>query len=136
MVGIDLGLHNFIASSNGLLIKGKVVKSINPYYNKQLAKYKSLAKKDNGSDHTNRIKRLHRIRYNKIHDYFHKCSRKVIDHCIQNHIEMILIEYNELWKQKCNLGKLNNQNFVHVPFYKLIHLISDIIQLVTEQTVR
>jgi putative transposase len=43
VIGFDLGVNNLVTSSNGLIVKGGVVKSINQWYNKQLAKYKSLA---------------------------------------------------------------------------------------------
>ena len=36
---------------------------------------------------------------------------------------MTIIGYNELWNQKCYLGKRNNNNFVQVSFHKLIQLI-------------
>ncbi len=31
----------------------------------------------------------------------------------------IVLGYNEFWKQKVNIGKKNNQNFVQIPFHKL-----------------
>jgi putative transposase len=37
-----------------------------------------------------------------------------------NDIGTIVIGYNPDWKQNCHLGKRNNQNFVTIPFYKLI----------------
>lgn len=30
---------------------------------------------------------------------------------------------NDGWKQNVNLGKVNNQNFVSIPFNRLIHMI-------------
>ncbi|MGD1712209.1 IS200/IS605 family accessory protein TnpB-related protein [Hydrocoleum sp. CS-953] len=35
-----------------------------------------------------------------------------------------MIGHNEEWKQKINLGKINNQNFVSVPYKKLIEMLS------------
>ncbi|MGD1712483.1 IS200/IS605 family accessory protein TnpB-related protein [Dapis sp. BLCC M172] len=35
-----------------------------------------------------------------------------------------MIGHNEEWKQKLNLGKINNQNFVSVPYNKLIEMLS------------
>nr|WP_287518746.1 IS200/IS605 family accessory protein TnpB-related protein [Okeania sp. SIO2C2] len=32
--------------------------------------------------------------------------------------------HNEYWKQKINLGKRNNQNFVSVPYNRLIEMLS------------
>ncbi|WP_210407447.1 IS200/IS605 family accessory protein TnpB-related protein [Hydrocoleum sp. CS-953] len=36
----------------------------------------------------------------------------------------LIIGHNEEWKQKLNLGKINNQNFVSVPYNKLIEMLS------------
>jgi putative transposase len=128
IAGIDLGVNNLVAMSNnfdrnGLIIKGGIAKSVNQYYNKSLAKYKSTAKKVNKKHITNRILRLHRKRNNKIDDIFHKTSKKTIDYCIENNIGTLIIGYNGGWKQKCNMGKKNNQNFVQLPFLKLIRKI-------------
>jgi len=127
-LGIDLGLTNIVTASDTrgsvpLIIKGGVVKATNQFYNKQLAKYKSFAKQCNDAHTTARITRLHRKRNNKIRDFFHKTSRLVINNCIANDLGTIVIGYNEGWKQNATLGKRNNQNFVTVPFLKLIQQI-------------
>ncbi|MHA1918021.1 MAG: RNA-guided endonuclease InsQ/TnpB family protein [Candidatus Ranarchaeia archaeon] len=49
VLGVDLGLNNIVTTSNNidnesLIIKGGVLKSINQYYNKKLAKNKSITK--------------------------------------------------------------------------------------------
>ena len=90
-LGIDLGLNNIVTASDTmgstpLIIKGGVLKSINQFYNKELSKYKSIAKKCNKIEMTNRIKKLHRRRNNKVKDFFHKTSRKVVNHCISYNI--------------------------------------------------
>ena len=113
----------FVICSSSLIIKGNAIKSVNQFYNKLLAQYKSRAKKCNNTSSTNRIRKIHRIRNNKIHDLFHKISRKVINQCIERKVGKIVIGYNEGWKQKSNMGKKNNQNFVSVPFLKLIRQI-------------
>jgi putative transposase len=122
-IGIDLGITNLIATSDGLLVKGGVVKTINQWYNKQLAYYKSLAKKHNSQETTKRILRIHRVRANKLTDAFHQTSRIIINHCVTNKITTIVIGYNPRWKQHCNLGKRNNQSFVQIPFHKLVHML-------------
>ena len=59
-------------------------------------------------------------RNQKIHDYFHKTSQKITDYCVFNDIGTIIIGYNPDWKQTCHLGRRNNQNFITIPYYKLI----------------
>ncbi len=141
MLGIDLGLNNIVTASdnvgnNPLIIKGGVVKSINQFYNKQLAKYKSLGKICNDTELTKRILRLHRKRNNKIRDFFHKTSKKVVNYCISHDIGTIVIGYNEGWKQKIKIGKKNNQNFVSVPFLKLVQQIEYKSEMVGIQVIR
>ena len=72
---------------------------------------------------TNRILKIHRKRNNKIRDFFHKSSRKLVNHCIEHNIGTLVVGYNEGWKQNINIGKKNNQNFVSIPFLKLIQQI-------------
>ena len=141
VLGIDLGLNNIVTASDNvgnkpLIIKGGVVKSINQFYNKQLAKYKSLSKICNDAELTKRILKLHRKRNNKIRDFFHKTSRKVINYCISNDIGTIIIGYNEGWKQKVKIGKKNNQNFVSIPFLKLVRQIEYKSEMVGIKVVR
>ncbi len=128
VLAIDLGLNNLITAVNNIgkkpiIVKGKVLKSIDQFYNKQLAYYRSVEnKKDNFQD-TKRILRLHLKRNNKITTLFHRISRFVVDYCVQNDIGTIVIGHNQGWKQKINIGKRNNQNFVQIPFYKLLQQI-------------
>ena len=120
-IGIDIGLNNFVAWTNNFdnvskIVKGGILKSVNHYFNKKLAKYRSIAKKCNDTYETKRIKQLFRKRHCKMKDFFHKTSRKIVDYCIENDVGEIIVGYNSGWKQKVNLGKKNNQNFVSVPF--------------------
>ncbi|MHA2112557.1 MAG: RNA-guided endonuclease InsQ/TnpB family protein [Candidatus Hodarchaeales archaeon] len=135
-IGIDFGLNNLVATSDGLLVKGGVVKTINQWYNKQLAYYKAIAKKHNEQDTTNRIQRIHRVRANKIRKIFHQTSRLIINHCLKNNINKIAIGYNTRWKQHCNLGKRTNQSFVQIPFYKLLRMLEYKAKLVGITAVR
>ncbi|WP_293132134.1 IS200/IS605 family accessory protein TnpB-related protein [Okeania sp. SIO3I5] len=59
-----------------------------------------------------------------MNDYLHKASRLIIDTLINQKIGTLIIGHNEDWKQKINLGKRNNQNFVSVPYNKLIEMLS------------
>ncbi len=124
IIAIDLGVRNLITTvnNNGLkpfVIKGGAVKSINQYYNKEKARIQSVYDRQ-GIKTGKKLQRLTNNRNKKIHDYFHKTSRKIIDYCILNDIGTVVIGYNPDWKQNCHLGKRNNQNFVTIPFYKLI----------------
>ena len=127
-IGIDLGLDNFVTITNNcelipLVINGKGLKSINQYYNKQIAYYKSIAKKMNKLDYTNRMRELTFKRNNKVEDYIHKASRFVVDYCRNNEINTIIIGNNKNWKQNSKMSKKVNQNFISIPYYSFIQKV-------------
>ena len=125
--GIDLGLNNILtlASEDGCLIfDGKYLKSINQHYNKYVSQLKSIRDKQESKTINNRkIKEKCYVRDNKINDAMHKISRMVINFCIKNKIGNICIGENKNWKDSISIGKKNNQNFVNIPFSKLINFI-------------
>ena len=126
ILSIDLGLNNLITAVNNkglppFIIKGKILKSINHYYNKQLAQYRSIEYKKNNFSETKRIRKLHLTRNNKVNTIFHRISKQIVKYCKENDIGTIVIGYNEQWKQSIQLGKKTNQQFVQIPFSKLIH---------------
>lgn len=126
--GIDLGLDNFATITNNcglipLVINGKGLKSINQYYNKQISHYKSIAKRVNKLDYTNRMRKLTFKRNNKVEDYIHKASRFVVDYCRNNEINTIIIGNNKNWKQNSNMSKRVNQNFISIPYYNFIQKV-------------
>ncbi|MDJ0518440.1 MAG: hypothetical protein QNJ74_20015 [Trichodesmium sp. MO_231.B1] len=47
-------------------------------------------------------------------------SRLIINTLITHKIGTLIIGKNQEWKQEINLGKKNNQNFVQIPYAKLI----------------
>ncbi|GAA5659956.1 RNA-guided endonuclease InsQ/TnpB family protein [Geobacillus stearothermophilus] len=126
VVGIDLGLNNFVTMVNNIgetpiVINGKGVKSINQYYNKQKAYFQSILKKQNGLDWSKRLEKLTLKRNNKIKDFMHKASRHVVDWCVKHNIDTIVIGKNDNWKQEVDLGKRLNQAFVQIPYDMFIH---------------
>lgn len=125
IIGIDLGLNNFVTISNNIgdksiIINGRIIKSYNVYWNKQLSKYKSLAKINNGQDWSKRLQRLTNKRNNKMDYFLHNASKQVINYCLGLNIDTIVIGQNKLWKQNSNLNKSVNQNFVQIPYDKFI----------------
>ena len=128
ILSLDLGLNNLTTAVNNkglkpFVVKGKVLKSINQYYNKQLACYQSMENLKGNFYDTKRIQKLRVKRNNKINDIFHKLSRAIIEYSKENDLGTIVIGYNERWKQNVNLGKKTNQNFVQVPFSNLLQKI-------------
>jgi len=126
VLGIDLGLRNLATCVNNIglkpfVIKGGIVKSINQFYNKQRAMYQSKKDLQKYTFETKKMQKLTLKRNNKMRDYFHKASKKIINFCIENNLGTIVLGYNEGWKQDIKLGRQNNQNFVNIPFLKLVH---------------
>jgi len=128
IIGIDLGVNNIVTIVNNVglkptIIKGGIVKAVNQFYNKRIAELKSIKDKQGLEYETKRLQRITAKRNNKINDLFHKISKKIINYCIENDLGIIIIGYNRAWKQKVNIGKINNQKFVQIPFFKLINQI-------------
>lgn len=120
-VGIDLGLDNFATITNNcglipLVINGKGLKSINQYYNKQISHYKSIAKRVNKLNSTNKMRKLTFKRNNKVDDFTHKASRFLVNYCRNNDINTIVIGNNKNWKQNSKMSKKVNQNFISIPY--------------------
>ena len=128
--GVDLGVNNLAALVSNTpepivkIINGKPLKSINQFYNKKRAKLKSELDITNKKKSSKRLRKLELKRQNKINDYLHKTSKKVIELCIEHNIGSIVIGHNKEWKQDISLGKRNNQTFVNIPFNKLIQNIT------------
>ena len=127
---IDLGVNNLATVTSNMVgnvpfvISGRKVKSINQYYNKRNAYLKSKIPESKRFKTTKRIRRLCRKRECKINDYFHKASRYIVNHLVSENINTLIIGNNKGWKQDTNIGKVNNQNFVSIPYYKFIHMLA------------
>lgn len=126
IASIDLGVNNFVTIANNIdaksiIINGKGIKSYNKYWNKQMAKYKSIAKKENKLDWTKRQVRLTNKRNNKMEYFMHKASKEVVEYCKALNIDTIVVGLNKEWKQEANLHKTVNQTFVQIPYDKFIN---------------
>lgn len=128
MLVIDIGLNNLVACANNaglrpFVIKGGVIKSINQFYNKKRARLRSIMDKQKIKNATKRTQNLTLKRNNKINDYFHKVTRTITNYCVQNNIGTVILGYNPGWKHRIDMGHQKNQNFVMVPFHKLLSQI-------------
>lgn len=123
-LSIDLGLNNLCSCIsnvvNSFIINGRVMKSVNQWYNKKKAKLMSFIGNKGTS---NKIKRITLFRNCWIEDKLHKISRYIVDFCKSNNIGTIIIGLNKEWKNEISIGKRNNQHFVFIPHSKLIDKI-------------
>ena len=126
-MSIDLGVSNFAACtifSNGdarqFLIDGRRLTNINHYYNKKVSELKSEYSKNKSITDTTtpRMRRLMNGRNNRITDYFNRVCHLLVNTCLTYGVSTIVIGYNKGQKQEINLGKVNNQNIVNIPYHK------------------
>ena len=126
-MSIDLGVSNFAACtifSNGdacqFLIDGRRLTNINHYYNKKVSELKSEYSKNKSITDTTtpRMMRLMNGRNNRITDYFNRVCHLLVNTCLSYGVSTIVIGYNKSQKQEINLGKVNNQNIVSIPYHK------------------
>ena len=121
---IDLGTENLVTMVNNVglqpvVIKGGAIKSVNQFYNKRKAEIQSQLKKETGRDWSKNLQKLTNKRYEKIKYLMHCASKKVVDYCVENRIDTLIIGLNKKWKQENE----NKQNFTYIPFDMLIKQI-------------
>ena len=124
-LALDMGVNNLVTavsnSGKSFIIDGKRLKSINQWFNKKNARLQSIKDKQHFSKvTTNRQKDIARDRNNKVNDYMNKAARIIINYCIENDIGTLVVGYNETFQRESRLGKNNNQNFVNIPFGRLL----------------
>jgi putative transposase len=130
---IDLGVNNFAAivtyrqrqqDSHSLILTGKGLKSYNKYFNKKLSAMKSYLKTTRNLYTSKAIKRLYDKRNRVFKDFYHKSSRFIINYCLENDIQYILVGYNKNWKYKSKLSKKVNQTFIQFSYKTFIDMLS------------
>jgi putative transposase len=122
-LAIDLGVDNLATLTNNIgltpiVINGKILKSINQYYNKKLAKLHSYVPNKSSK----RIKKLSLKRNNIVETHMHKISRFIINYCSDSKIDNIIIGRNKDWKRDSKMNKEVNQKFINIPFEMCQHV--------------
>ena len=122
-LSIDLGVSNLatcVTNEGGsFIIDGKKLKSINQWYNKELARLSSIKDKQKIKSYTNRQYAITNKRNNRVTNYMYNAAKLIIDYCIKHKIGNIVVGYNDGFQDRSNLGRVNNQNFVQIPLGKL-----------------
>ena len=121
---IDPGVNNLVTmvdtvTKNPVIINGRSLKSINQWYNKKIAEMRSETEKLHGKYWSHKMSSVTNRRNNKIKDYMHKASAYIVNHLVSNRIGTLIIGEIKEWKQDTNMYKVNNQNFVCIPFEML-----------------
>ena len=122
-LAIDVGLDNLAScvttTGTSFIVDGRKLKSINQWYNKQLAHYASIKDHQRIKGYTARMSGITDKRNRQVTDYMHKVARYIVNYCIANDIGTIIIGHNVDQKQSVSMGKANNQKFVQIPFDQL-----------------
>ena len=130
---IDLGLNNLCTVTSNVhkayLINGRAIKSINQKFNKKIAKLKSITKKSQDVGTSKKIRSLYNKRGDKLNNEIHKISDFIVKSVLEKKIDYGVIGYNKEWKQNINIGRRNNQNFVQIPFEKILNQLTYKLQL-------
>lgn len=120
VLGIDPGLNNWLTCVSNVetsfIIDGKQIKSINRWYNKQVSTIKE--NKPQGFWH-NKLAAITEKRNRQMRDGINKAARIVINHCRENDIGTIVFGWNKYHKDRINIGKKNNSEFVLIPTARL-----------------
>ena len=127
VASIDLGLNNLATvvtndGDNPILISGRKIKSINQYYNKRTSREKSLLPKNIYTSKS--LGRLWLKRNNKITYEIHKITKFLANYFDERDISKVIIGNNSGWKNGINIGRINNQNFVNIPYITFINQLT------------
>lgn len=104
-----------------LNISGKHIKSINQYFNKEISAAKSAL--PIGVYMSKNISNLYNKRESQIRNHLGVICNKLIDMLKENNVNVFIIGCNKEQKKNINIGKVNNQNFVQIPYYKLRQIL-------------
>ena len=122
-LAIDVGIDNLAScvttTGTSFIVDGRKLKSINQWYNKQLAHYASIKDHQHIKGFTKSMSGITDKRNRQVTDYMHKAARYIVNYCIANDIGTIIMGHNIDQKQSVDMGKANNQKFVQTPFNQL-----------------
>ncbi|ODG97817.1 transposase [Nostoc sp. KVJ20] len=129
VLGIDHGLNNWLTCLSNVgtsfIVDGKHIKSLNRWYNKQVATIKENKSQGFWS---NKLATITEKRNRQIRDAINKVGRIVINHCLDNRIGRVIFGWGQGIKQEINLGKKRNQQFVQIPTARLKGRIEQLCQ--------
>ncbi|WP_263977112.1 RNA-guided endonuclease TnpB family protein [Amazonocrinis nigriterrae] len=126
LAAIDIGLDNLATivfndpTIRPIAVNGKPLKSVNQFYNKQVAKYRGFIKVGK----SRRVANIVRNRNNFVDSYLHQSTKMIVDEFLRLGLTHVSIGKNEQWKTHLNFGKRTNQNFIQIPHAKFIEMLT------------
>ena len=126
VASIDIGLENlftiaFNYNKKGISIKGTKLKAVNQYFNKLKASSQSML--PNQQYTSKLINQLMYKREEQLRNYIGYYTNQLIEILKEEKISKLVVGYNKGWKQEINIGSKNNQNFVNIPFRKILDIL-------------
>lgn len=123
-LAIDFGINNLAACATNtgetFIVDGRRLKSINQWYNKENARLQSIKdRQKHNKKPTRRQTAIARRKNNRVNDYMSKAARLIIKYCLTQNIGHLVCGHSPDFQRNCNMGKITNQNFVSIPFFKL-----------------
>ncbi|MBD2500926.1 RNA-guided endonuclease InsQ/TnpB family protein [Anabaena azotica] len=129
VLGVDHGLNNWLTCISNVgtsfIVDGRHIKSLNCWYNKQVATIKENKPQGFWS---NKLAAITEKRNRQIRDAINKVARVVVNHCLDNRIGRVIFGWGQGIKQEINLGKKRNQQFVQIPTARLKSRIEQLCQ--------
>ncbi|WP_313935358.1 RNA-guided endonuclease InsQ/TnpB family protein [Anabaena azotica] len=130
VLGIDHGINNWLScisnAGTSFIVDGRKVKSLNQWYNKEVARLKTNQPQGFWSK---KLAHITEKRNRQIRDAVNKAARIVINHCLEYKIGNIVFGWNEDNKDGINLGAKNNQKIVQIPTARLKQRIKQLCEL-------
>lgn len=123
---VDPGLNNLMTVTsncfNPLIYNGKPLKAINQLSSKNITALKSkLCAR--GLRNSSLLQSVYSKRSRRLMDLTHKITTQLVNQLDSYNIDTVIFGHNVGQKQDINLGKVTNQNFVQIPFTKLMYLL-------------
>ena len=120
VAAIDFGVNDIVAmaysdKSSPIVISGKQLKSYNQKWNKAVA----LNRKEQKHLSSKFIDLITSKRNLRVEQITNRTANVVVRELVKHKVSKVILGKNNGWKQKVNIGKRNNQNFVQIPFARL-----------------
>ncbi len=116
ILALDPGLNNLLTGvstiGRSFIIDGKKIKSINQYYNKKVASLKKGKPQGYWDD---QLAALSEKRNRQFRDIRNKVARFLISWCLNNNVGTIVHGWSQGIKNKSQMSKKVNQEFVTIP---------------------
>jgi putative transposase len=126
-LGIDHGINNWLTCVSNIgtsfIVDGKHLKSLNQWFNKQVAKLKDGKLQGFWS---RQLALITEKRNRQVHDAVNKAARIVVNHCLENNIGTLVFGWNKEQKNGADMGAKQNQKFVQIPTGRLKNPIAQL----------